>query len=119
MTALSFVQVRAADAAKTPAVRAVERDHGDRDEQLFFYDFEGVDLIALIKFRVKLTADELMLGVGAQSFHRGEIDLPLGIDAKSKVFQTTAAFERRGRPHPPLDMQDAAFRRRDAENSRK
>ena len=43
MTALSFVQISSTDAAKTLAFGAMERNHGDGDEQLFFYKIDRLD----------------------------------------------------------------------------
>ena len=116
MTALSFVQIRSADAAKTLAVRAVERDHGDRDEQLFFYKIDRLDFISLVKLHIKLTASQFVLG-GAEGARRGEFDIQLGVDGKGKIFQTTAAFEHRGRLYSPRYAQDAARRGLDAESA--
>ena len=117
MTALSFVQISSTDAAKTLAFGAMERNHGDGDEQLFFYKIERLDFISLIKLHIKFAAGQFVLSGGAEGACRGEFDIQLGVDGKRKVFQTTAAFKHRGRLYSAGYTQDAARRGLDADDA--
>ena len=114
MTALSFVQISSTDAAKALAFGTMERNHGDGDEQLFFYKVDRLDFISLIKLRIKFAASQFVF-CGAEGARRGEFDIQLGVDGKGKISQTTAAFKHRGRLYSPGYAQDAARRGLDAD----
>src|SRR5512143_232822 len=116
MTALAFVQISSTDAAKALAFGTMKRDHGDGDEQLFFYEIDRLDYVSLIKLGIKFSAGQFVLGGGAEGAHRGEFDVQLRVDGKGKVFQAAAAFKHGGRTYFPGYAKDAARRRPDADD---
>jgi hypothetical protein len=101
---LRFIEVLAAERTESFAVRIMQRYHGNGDEQLFLDNGKGLDLFALIKFRIKLRPVEFMFSPGLHSACRRQLNAYVGIDPVGKGFQAAAAFEQRFSLYPACNM---------------